>query len=243
MRSIFLLFISLSFLFIAACTLKNAPPQPIFTSANASGSVSLYDEGTNPLSDSGMTVTASTADTSISVVTDTTGKFFYEDLPYDTYNLTFEKEGYGTYKIFDLLHDNGSSFLTTIPTLGQKSSTEVIDLTQSQFEQSILVNVTLDPPASSTDIKYIRFFLGLTDSISYSQYMEFSQPIMVDTTPTVITLSQEFLNGIGFETETTVYIRVYGCSYYGNLYLAEEGWQVFPNINPNAVPSIPFVVP
>jgi len=243
MRSLFLLFIGFGFLFTASCTLKNAPPQPIFTSANAKGSVSLYDEGTTQLNDSGMTVTASTADTSISVVTDTTGQFFFKDLTYDTYNLTFEKEGYGTFKIFDLLHDNGSSFLTTVPSLGQKSSTEVIDLTQSQFEQSILVNATLDPPATDTEPKYIRFFLGLTDSISDTQYMEFSQIIVANTNPVVLTFSQEFLNGTGFDSGTTVYIRVYGDSYYSNNYEAPTSGQIFPNLNPNSVTAISFIVP
>lgn len=243
MRYLFLLFIGFSFLFINACKLKNAPPQPIFTSANAKGSVNLYDEGTTSLSDSGMTVTASSADTSISVVTDSTGEFFFEDLAYDIYNLTFEKENYGTYKIFDLLHDNGASFLTTVPSLGQKSSTEVVDISQSQFEQSILVDVALNPPATFEDTRYIRFFLGLTDSISDTQYMEFSQPLEVDADPAVLTLTQEFLNNTGFDSGTTVYIRVYGDSYWANNYLVPLGSQVFPNINPNAVPAISFVVP
>lgn len=243
MKYLLLLFIGFSFLFISACTLKNAPPQPNFTSANAKGFVSLYDEGTTPLSDSGMTVTASSFDTTISVVTDTAGKFFFEDLTYDTYNLTFEKENYGSFKIFDLLHDNGVSFLTTVPSLGQKSSTEVVDLSQSQFEQSILVNATLNPPASATETKYIRFFMGLTDSISDSQYIEYSQQIVVNSDPAVLTLTQEFLNNTGFDSGTTVYIRVYGDSYWGNEYVDPVLGQQFPNINPNAVPAISFVVP
>jgi hypothetical protein len=73
--------------------------------------------------------------------------------------------------------------------------------------------------------------------------MEFSQVFSANEDPVVITLTQQQLNDYGFSTGSTVYIRVYGDSYYSNNYLDPTGGQIFPNINSNAVTSISFVVP
>jgi hypothetical protein len=243
MRVLFTLFISVTFLFFSACKEKNAPPPPTATSADAGGSVKLFDAKTEPINNSGMQVLIIDSDPELSATTDSDGDWVFEDLAYGTYSISFEKENYGTYKLFDLTHKNGSSFMSVVPSLGQKSGTEVSALSQSQFEQSILVNVTCSPEASPSNTVYLRYFLGLTDSISTTQYMEYSQVFSSTENPAVITLSQAQLNNSGYDSGATVYIRVYGDSYWSNSYSDPNLGQVFPNINLNSVGAISFVVP
>lgn len=237
----FILFIS--FLFLNACKEKNTQPPPTITSANASGEVNLFDEGMISLNDSGMTVIIADSDPIISVVTDDEGVFIFEDLEYGTYTLEYEKENYGTYKIFDLLHKEGASFLSTVPALGQKSSTEVLSVSQSQFEQSILIDVECSPPANTTNTNYLRYFLTLSPNVSSSLFSSFSQTLSCEIDPCVITLTQSQLNNLGFDSGTTVYIRVYGESFWSNNYQDPDDGHIFPNLNPTTADAISFIVP
>jgi hypothetical protein len=177
------------------------------------------------------------------VLTDENGEYLFEDLLFGTYNLVFEKEGYGTYKVFNILHKDGATNISVIPSLGEKSTTEVDDLTQSQFEQSILVNVPCSPAASSSNTNYLRYFLGLTPQVSNIQHMVPSLGITSNDDPYVITLTKEELNGFGFDTGTTVYIRVYGDSFWSNSYTDPDEGVQYPNLNMNTVDAISFVVP
>ena len=243
MKKFLSIFLGIAFLFLNACKEKNTQPPPTSTSANAKGEVNLYDAGINSISDSGMTVSIADSDPLISAITNTEGEFVYEDLEYGTYTLVYEKENYGTYKIFDLLHKQGASSLSTVPSLGEKSNTQVLSVSQSQFEQSILIEVECNPQANSTNPNYLRLFLSIVPSVSSSLYTHFSQTFECGIDPCVITLSQSYLNNSGFDSGSTVYIRVYGESFWGNIYLDPDLGQIFPNLNPTTADAISFIVP
>ena len=243
MKNFILAILGIAFLVFPACKEKTNPSPPTITSANASGSVILYDEGTTPVDNSGMQVKIIDSDPELSATTNDEGDWIFEDLEYGTYSVAFEKDNYGTYKLFDRTHKNGSSFMSTVPSLGEKSTTEVVSLTQELFEQSILISAYCTPEANSSNTNYLRFFIGLTDSISYSQYMHYSLVHSSNDDPHVFTITQEQLTGYGYDSGTTVYIRVYGESFWSNSYLDPNLGQIFPNLNPNSVSAISFVVP
>lgn len=243
MKNIFVLILSASFLYLSACKEKNTQPPPTATSANAQGEVDLYDDDINSLSDSGMTLSLAGTDPLVSTVTDDEGVFVFEDLEYGTYTLVYEKENYGTYKLFDLLHKEGSSISTAVLSLGQKSTTEVLSVSQNQSGQSIFIDVECSPPANSSNANYLRYFLTLSPNVSSTIFTTFSQTIECGVDPCVIELTQSYLNNLGFDSGMTVYFRVYGESFWSNNYQDPDLGHIFPNLNPTTVDAIGIVVP
>lgn len=243
MKTYLLLFLTIPFLGFYSCKEKNTQPPPTATGANLKGAVSLYSDGLTSLPNEGMTVRIENSDPVISVETNSNGEYLFEDLLFGTYNLVFEKENYGVYKIYSILHKNGTTDIAVTPSLGEKSTTEVLELTQSLFEQDILVSVYCAPAASTSNSNYLRYFLGLTPQVSSGQHTDFSAGFTSNIDPYVITFTQTQLNNFGFDSGTTVYIKVYGDSFWSNTYVDPDEGNMFPNLNPNTVDPISFVVP
>lgn len=243
MKKYIALFLSISFLYLSACKEKNTQPPPTSTSANAQGEVDLYDDDINSVSDNGMTLSIEGSDPLITAVTDDEGVFLFEELEYGTYTLVYEKDNYGSYKVFNILHKEGSSISTAVISLGQKSTTEVVSVAQSQFEQSILIDVETTPSANVDNTNYLRYFLTLSPNVSSTLFTTFSQTLECGIDPCVITLTQSYLNNLGFDSGMTVYIRVYGESYFSNNYQDPDLGHVFPNLNPTTTDAISFIVP
>ena len=84
-------------LFITSCSSDDDSPAAA-TKANISGSVNLYNESTNLVDLSNMTVSVLGTMPLISAVTDAEGKFVLSNVPFGTYTLEYTKNGYGTYK-------------------------------------------------------------------------------------------------------------------------------------------------
>jgi hypothetical protein len=220
---------------------ENSTPDP--TSADISGSVNLYDEGVTQIDNDGMTVKVE--GTSILTTTDVDGKFTLVDVPFGTYTLVYEKSGYGTFKRFNVEHKDGSTFIPDAPSLGQKSTTTVTNLTVSSSASfPVILGATTNPSGSQGDTRYIRYFFSTDSNISSDNYENVLETRPAQINPSNLNLSQASLDALGFTSGTTVYVKCYGESFWSNQYDDPDlGTTVFPNLNSNTAETVSFIVP
>lgn len=219
---------------------------PPIDEADIQGSVNLYDESINEVSPSGMTVYIEGLASSAFDITDDEGDFTLESVPFGTYVLIYEKENYGTYKAYQLSHDpdEGSTIIQQTPSLGQISTTQITGANVSYAGDSVTFYLNLVPQANNSNQRYIRYFLSSSDSVSSTNYEEFSPGIIARIEPFHVSLTQSELQTMGFQSGQTVYFIAYGESFWSNQYEdVELGFSVFPNLNSSTVSPISFVVP
>ena len=216
------------------------PPNP--TSADILGSVNLYDEGTTEIDNSNMTVKVEGI--SKSARTDASGDYVLSNVAFGTYTLVYEKSGYGTFKRFNLGHSNGNTIITESPSLGQVSTTQVTGLEANSNGNSIVLSVTTDPGGSNGNTRYVRYFLSADSNVSNENYSFHSAGLIAQINPLELNITSEDLITAGFSSGETVYVKVYGDSFWSNEYEDPDlGRMVFPNLNLNAAKAVSFVVP
>jgi len=241
-----LLILSLILLGTFACSKDSSiEPDPI-TKANIVGSVNLYDEGTLPMDNAGMTVTIEGSSPQISTTTDQDGKFRLMDVPYGDYSLRYEKEGYGTYRLFNLAHFGGNDFtsISKSPSLGQISMTQVTQLTANVSGTDVIISATTSPAGNTGNRRYIRLFYGTDSDVSSENYSSFSETMLSQINPKDLTITQAKLIDMGFTSGQKVYVKVYGTSFWSNSYDDPNlNRRVFPNLNGTHANAVSFVMP
>ena len=225
---------------LVACGDDDPNNLPAPTKGSISGEVDLYDEGTTALDNSGMIVSAG----AISATTDSDGKFVIEDVPFGEHIITFEKNDYGTYKFF-AEHTNESSHLPAILALGKISKTEVITVETEVDVNDIVIKVMTS--GTTTDDRYLRFFFSTDSNVNSTNYMAASPNELYEglhTEPFINIVTQEELISLGFAIGTTVYVKVYGESFWSNEYIdLGVNYRIFPNLNMTSADPVSFEVP
>jgi hypothetical protein len=232
-------------LFITSCNSNDDSPAAA-TRANISGSVNLYNESTNLVDLSNMTVSVLGTMPLISAVTDAQGKFVLSNVPFGTYTLEYTKNGYGTYKKFGVVHGtNGqATALTAIPSLGQVSTTSITGITASASANQVVLSISTNPEGSAANRRYIRYFLSTSQSVSATNYSYYSPVFTSQINPFEKTILATELVSAGFTSGQQVYVRAYGDSFWDNAYDSPEfNRRIFPNLNASTVPSATFIVP
>ncbi len=219
-------------------------PDPV-TSSDISGSVNLYNAGTQQLDGAGMTVTVEGTNPLKTAVTNSQGAFILSDVSFGTYTLLFSKTGYGDFKMFNVDHNSTTgTLLTEAPSLGETSPTEVFSVDATVNGDEVTIDVSISPPVSNNDPKYLRVFYGTDDTVSNTSFVEASPGIEVRINPSSITVTATELVNLGLQSGSTVYLRVYGDSFFSNEYDDPGlGRSVYPNLNLNSVSTVSFVVP
>lgn len=232
-------------LFITSCSNNDDGPAAA-TKANISGSVNLYNESTNQVDNSNMTVSVLGTTPLISAVTDAEGRFVLSNVPFGTYTLEYTKSGYGTYKKFGVVHGtNGqATALTTIPSLGQVSTTSITGLTASASANQVVLSMSTNPSGSAANRRYVRYFLSTSQSVGATNYSYYSPVFTSQINPFEKTILATELISAGFTSGQQVYVRAYGDSFWDNAYDSTEfNRRIFPNLNPTTVPATSFIVP
>ncbi|CAM1357746.1 carboxypeptidase-like regulatory domain-containing protein [Tenacibaculum xiamenense] len=231
---------------IVSCGGDDNPTSEPVTKANIIGSVNLYDEATTQVDNSNMMIKVEGITPSISATTNSEGSFTLQEVPFGTYSISYEKQGFGTFKKFNIEHSNtgSSTILTGAPSLGQMSTTTVTGVTATANGNNIVVSVTTNPAGTNSTARYIRYFMSKNESISHENYTFHSSGITIRINPIEITLSQSDLTNAGFSSGETVYIRAYGDSFWSNEYEDPNlNRKIFPNLNSSTVNAVSFVVP
>jgi hypothetical protein len=229
---------------ISSCSKDEDPtPDPI-TKANITGSVNLYGEGTTQIDNSNMTVKVEGTTPVISATTDANGDVTLSDVPFGTYTILYEKSGFGTFKKFDIEHKNNATAIINTPSIGEISTTQITNLQANVSGNDIIISVTTNPAGSNGNTRYVRYFLSTDSNVSNENYTYFSPGLVSQINPKEITLSNNDLTNAGFAAGETIFVKVYGDSFWSNAYDDPNlGRNVFPNLNMTSTNSVSFIVP
>ena len=215
------------------------------TERDVYGAVSLFDEFGNPTDNFSMKVSVDGTIPPVSGVTDHYGTYLLKDVPFGTYDLIFEKSGFGTYVMKAVEHINTGSptKITRIPLLSEESSTKIRILTIETSVDTIFVTVVTDPPATMVKNRYIRLFYSSQSNVGNLKYEHYSDLITVDKTSFTLKFEKTYFTDMGYDPGQSVFVRAYGDSYYSNEYVNDSLRMIFPNLNENTPGAVSFEVP
>lgn len=245
MKSILFPLVTLASVLFFSCS-KNDDETIVPTKAAISGSVILYDEGTTLLDKSNMTVKVIGTTPLIQATTNAEGKFILPEVAFGTYTLEYSKAGFGSYKKTGVVHGtNGqATAISTIPSLGQQSTTTVTDVTAAVSNNQVKLLITTNPAGNTANRRYVRYFLSTSPQVSATNYTYFSAVFVAQINPFEKTITQTELLSAGFASGQQVYVRAYGDSFWDNAYDdSTPGKRIFPNLNGTTVAATSFVVP
>jgi len=241
---------------LIACKKENNSPL-IEETGSIAGAINVYDDKTNKLSDaSGFTVSVIGNPGKIAV-TNANGQFKIDGLPFDNYDLSFSKIGYGTYKIFGIEHLKKSNLpagsvsvtqISRVINLGALSTTSVsllsvVDATYNDLP-GIEYSYVLNPAPTTNNRGYVRAFLGKKSTTTSTEYTAYSAVKSALSNNVKSGFTAEELYGLGFESGDSVYVKLYGESYFSNQYIDPgTGKAIFPNLNAVSPSAIGFLVP
>ncbi len=228
---------------ISSCSKDDAPTEPI-TKANITGSVNLYDEGTTKVDNSNMTITIEGSSPIIAATTDTNGNFTLSNVPFGTYNIRYEKTGFGTFKKFGIEHKNNATAILNTPSIGKNATTQITKVEAKISGINVVLSVTTNPAGSNGNSRYVRYFLSSNANVSNENYSYFSSGLVSQINPKEITLLNRDLINLGFSSGQTIYVRIYGDSFWSNEYEDPTlNRKIFPNLNANTTNAVSFIIP
>lgn len=211
---------------------------------NITGAVNLYTEGTTQIENSNMVVKIDGITPTISATTKADGNFTIPDVPFGTHIITYEKPGFGTFKKFDIEHENSTTAILNSPSLGEISTTQIINVQTGIVDDDIVISITTEPAGSLGSTRYIRYFLSTNSNVNNEDYSNFSPGLVSQINPKEISLSKTDLLDAGFSSGDVIFIKVYGDSFWSNTYHDPNlGRDVFPNLNMSSVDPVSFIVP
>lgn len=245
----FYFFILLFSTLLMAC--EKADPGPPLTGKLA-GTIQTWDDKSTSIADKkGITVTTEYPAIN-STTTDTSGKFSFDNLDFDKYDISFSKAGYGTYKIFSYAHSNNPTTAQTVNTIplinfAKISTTAITNMvflkTSVNGVVGVSFQVTVSPNPTTLKRAFIRYFLSNSPSVADTSYIVYTPPIGTSSTIAVDGFTNDELTGFGFSKGQKIYIKAYGESLRSNDYDDPNlRKRIFPNLNPTSAPAISFVM-
>lgn len=216
------------------------------TTSSITGTVALFDDGTTSIENSGMKVLLEGTSPEIYALTDSEGNFTIGNVPFGTYTIIFSRDGFGTYKFFNatLTKSGGAYNITETINLGQVSDLEITDFEVHITNGSIEYTGTIDPVGTADAPKYVRIFYSTEEAVSSANYTYYSEPYQIVGNGFELPITNEELIDNGFAPGTTVYMKIYGESYWNNSYDDPlTGKLIIPNLSPNSPNIVSFVVP
>ena len=228
-----------------SCTKDEPDPTPGVSKADIFGSMKLFGEGQTQIDNAGMAVRIEGTNPLITDTSDADGNFRLSDVPFGLPTIVYSKEGYGTYKLINFPHDNtGQHNQLPTPVLGQLSSTAVTELTFTMGIDNVRLFITIDPEGTVDEPKYVRLFFGSFSTVDFNEYTSTFNLTIKTPGPEEVLLTPIQLSNLGFPSGETVFVKVYGDSFYSNDYFDPgSGFQVFTNVNPISASDVTFVSP
>lgn len=207
-----------------------------------SGTVKLYTEDGLGINDSGMTVTIQNA--TAEAVTDKDGNFTFSNLEFGNYFLVFNKEGFGEHKRFaDHPISDTPNVIPEFIRLGQKSTAEMVSLNLTLNGDILSLSAVSKPEATSATPRYFHIFFHDQPGVSNQLFKTFETRQFVFS-PSNYNKSISFFYDSGFESGDEIFIAVYTTSKYDNVYYDPNvGNTIFPNLNPETVEPVSFILP
>lgn len=208
------------------------------------GSVNLFGPRGGFASDENMLVSIEGSNPLITTLTNEDGNYSFENLPYGRYDLRFEKEGFGTFKRGDIIHQNEETVIELPENLSEKSATGVSQLTISETNTGVIISLVTSPPANTFNERYVRLFFNIGSETSPTIFEYFTPVLRAEFTPFMLSFTFQEFEELGFISGAPIFIRAYGESLFSNEYIdPNNGDRIFPNINLDTTNSVMFVMP
>lgn len=212
------------------------------TMGNITGAVFLFNDINIPQPRDGMLV--SIVGTSHQATTNTEGVFMFEDIEFGDYQLQYEKAGFGTYISEEYEHGVAGETETIwpeSPLLGQISTTTISSSRAVLDGSDFLISAQSDPAGTVTDPRYVTIFLSKNPEVSNTDNTAVIGVLKTEANPIEVRLTRTEIEILGFASDETVYIKVYGDALYPNAY-DSFGSIIHPNANLAAGPTMDQVV-
>lgn len=258
----FLFLLSLATI-LGACGKDDDEPITLLT-ANINGTVHLYSiDGAKLMEAEGVQVKLE--GTSIpSANTLTNGSYVLPNIPFDNYNVIFDKTGYGKMIVFGITHgSSGGSSGTTLNTVRLSqvqdigvsalkispadSIKEIRDLIALGLaENALMLNPVFTLPSGRKTKQPVIYFFGDStySDLSSSKFLFFERNVSSGSGNEVSTdYDISWFRSKGFTPGQRIYIRAYTDSYGNNEYIDPRTGRVFPCLNPTASPAILVRIP
>ncbi len=220
----------------------------VLTKANIRGSLGLYDEFGKSVSSERMFVYMEGNEQIHYTESEKDGSFLVPNVPYfNNYTISYEKEGFGTYKSFGYEHEyTGEEGQLEGIALSQKSGAYCTSLLVIQSNDTTHFHLGLGG-SSDAGKRKIRLLFHTIPEINHDVFSHYTTKFTAVNTNQVISLSKEFLNELGLVSGTTYFVQAYGDSYFSNAYFDDYNRkQVLPNLGYNpeeAIPKASFIMP
>ena len=219
------------------------------TTGRIYGNMVLVDEFGVTLSDhSGIRVTTQNNFYDLS---DLTGNYQVNNLAAGSYDLKYEKAGYGTLKKFDIevvpAANGGTTIIEDVDSLAPVSSTVVSALTAqlNPVDSTFTFTCNVSPLPGTNYPRAFRLFFGNDANVSVASY-EFTPVKKWVTTTATATITgferADFYNN-GFNSGDTIYAVAYGETIVSSTYLDPvSNTTVYPNLNESAPSNVTQVI-
>lgn len=219
------------------------------TTAKLQGTIQSWDDKTTTLTDhSGFTVQC--VNGGYTALSDASGNFSFNNLPFDVYDLQISKSGYGTYRWNGVSHASNAAGYTQLSnlSLGKKATTQVTSLTvagNTLFGQpGVRFDYGISPAPSTSNRAFVRYFLHTANTVSSTIYTAYSERKNFTNLSNETGFTKDELIGFGFSSGQTIYVRMVGESFISNDYTdPNANRRVFPNVNETGAPVVSFQVP
>jgi len=247
-RSLKALLLTLLFVVTISCSDDDlGTPVEESGSGAIQGVVVLHDQFGIPVANEDMTISI-TGET-YTATTAANGSYVLTSVPLGTYELVYEKEGFGTFKT-EVEHsrsfERGSTTLLTYY-LGEKSTTFIGGNGSAAFDNgNLVIDASTLPAGSATNPVYLSTFFSKEDNVSNQVNIGLIGPVryISGSTNVEVEITAAELANLGFTSGETIYFRIYGDSFQTNAYQGEDG-KIHPNANTtsNASVSSSIVMP
>jgi hypothetical protein len=229
-NSILVIFSLLIVLVISACE-RNIGYEKL--TGQLIGNIQLVDEKTNLVSDnSGVEIVVEGSNPEIKVYTDKKGQYIINDLETGIYNIIFNKEGYGQYKIIGFQFVGGNKPAST----GQRYLYKLVDFKIENVQISTIDN-SINPmflvtahSSISRDNPYpmIRYYLSDEPNVSYNNYISTTIDYLIfNAGECSFSLS---IDTLIFPTGSDIYLVLYPATENWQYYTATESSQYYTDI-------------
>ena len=202
-----------------------------YSGPDGKGFVKVTVEGTDPVR---------------TLQTDGAGNFQIDNLPMGTYNLVFEREGYGTNRVQGLAFVGGDEPLVTSFGLYKLPELEITDfeLEANDFSYVWLTgSLYFDSPNDQeSESDYMRYYLSDTPDVSPTHYrLTTAESFFSDLGYTPVNL---LVNTTMFPSGTDLYVVAYPCAEdYQNYVDLTTGTKIFTTVAPKGSSVIKILVP
>lgn len=222
--------------------------------ANITGFIYLYDEDGTKLSNNGY-VTVSIDNSTVSTTTDASGKFQLDSIPAGTYDITYNRDGFGTGKIMGLYHaatNHATTVITRNESMAMNSTLSINNVVVQAFDpalQQLGVSGFHIVPVfgnSNGKEKWVHLFFSDNNSVSANNYQTETKIKASGATTEMnnYNLTTAWFESQGFQKGQTIFVKAYGDSFLADEYTNPLTNQtIFPSLSTSSSPVVSFVIP